>query len=231
MDLSKEIISFYGAHQVIDVLAPFLSKIRLNKIDQVLSSRLKGIELAIERPYDIHNGFAAIRTAEAMGIYNIHFIDAQLKKGQGRSTTRGALKWVNFKRHVDSSSFMPVVKGMKIAGACCDGKMLLSDLPISQPVCFVFGNEKDGLSKDMKKKCDYLFKLPMFGMMESYNLSVAAAITLFDYQRRLRDLNQSTGNLSSPEKNSEKARFIIQTLGLDQSHKLLKRLTLSKPKR
>ena len=101
--------------------------------------------------------------------------------------------------------------------------MSLEILPLDHPICFLFGNEKEGISDEAKKGCDLLFRVPMFGMVESYNLSVAAAITLYDYLRKKRKKLQRNGDLDLQEMIEEKARFYVRSLGIEQSSEILKR--------
>lgn len=219
----SELLKVYPEEKIIETLIPFLTKERIQTIDQVLTNRMRSVEIAIERPYDIHNGLAVVRTAEALGASHIHFINAQMKKGQGKGTTKGTMKWIHLHRHPSLKEFHEAKGKTLLAGASADGEMSLENLPLDQPICFLFGNEKEGISKEAKSGCDLLFKVPMFGMVESYNLSVAAAITLYDFLRKKRERLNRNGDLSSEEIIEEKARFYVRSLGIEQSSEILKR--------
>lgn len=219
----SELLKAYPNEKVVETLASFLTEERIETIDRVLANRMSSVQVAIERPYDIHNGLAVVRTAEALGAYQIHLIDAQMKKGQGKGTTKGTLKWVHLHRHSSLKEFCEKREDFLLAGASSDGEKNLEELPLDQSICFLFGNEKEGISEEAKKKCDLLFRVPMFGMVESYNLSVAAAMTLYDYLRRKREQKQRGGDLSSKAMMEEKARFYVRSLGIEQSSEILKR--------
>ncbi len=218
-----ELLKVFPNKKIIETLAPFLTEERIKTIDQVLGNRIRSVQAAIEGPYNIHNGFAVIRTAEALGISHVHFIKAQMKKGQGKSTAKGTLKWTHLVRHRSLKDFQDAKGGFLIAGACANGRERLETLSIDRPVCFLFGNEKDGISEEAKKGCDILFRVPMFGMVESYNLSVAAAITLYDFLRRKRKELQRNGDLNEEEIIEEKACFYIRSLGIEKANEILKR--------
>ncbi|MCB1107436.1 MAG: RNA methyltransferase [Chlamydiia bacterium] len=221
-----EILQTFPPAKIVEVLEEFLTKERILGINRALSKRIHGVQVGIEAPYDVHNGLAIIRTAEALGLGHIHFINAVMKKGQGKNTTKGTLKWVHLQRHTSLDNFLEKTKGMIFAGACPLGENLLEDLPVDRPLCFLFGNEKEGLSKEARGKCDILFKIPMYGMVESLNLSVATAITLYDYLKRKRGALGRGGDLSDKEFLEEKAHFYVRSLGIEQSNEILKRRLL-----
>jgi len=74
--------------------------------------------------------------------------------------------------------------GYTIAGASLDTSIRLADLDVSRPIAVVLGNEHSGLSPAMIDACDTLFRIDMHGLSQSFNVSVAAALTLQDVLRR-----------------------------------------------
>ena len=219
----EELLNTYPHQEVIKHLKEFLTKERIERIDLALSKRIQDVEVAIESPYDIHNGLAVVRTAEALGLNRVHFINAVMKKGQGKNTTKGTLKWVHLERSPNIETFMRDKHKVFMAGASADGEITLEELPMDRPMCFLFGNEKEGLSKKAKERCNTLFRVPMYGMVESFNLSVACAMTLYDYLKRKRQTLSKDGNLSLEVYMEEKARFYIRSLGIEQANEILKR--------
>ncbi|MCB1085318.1 MAG: RNA methyltransferase [Chlamydiia bacterium] len=219
----KELLSKYPQEEIIKTLAPFLTRIREERIEGVLKRRIGSVHLAVEAPYDIHNGLAIIRTGEALGISHLHFINAQMKKGQGKNTTKGTLKWTHLHRHQNLESFFASQKGQCIAGASLEGELTLDDLPVDRPLTLLFGNEREGLTEDAVKRCDLLFRIPMYGMVESLNVSVAAAITLYDYLKRKRLAFSREGDLTPKEMIEEKARFYVRSVGIEEANQILKR--------
>lgn len=217
------LLNKYASEEIIEVLTPYLTEERMHRIDDVLSKRIISVHVAIESPYDVHNGLAIVRSAEAMGVSNVHFINAELKKGQGRATTRGTLKWTHLKRHQTLTDFMKQKGDLKVAGACLEGSVSLEELPVDKPLCFLFGNENTGLTDEAKNQCDLLYRVPMYGMVESYNLSVSAAITLYDYLKRKRKNMGKNGDLDGKEYLEEKAHFYVRSIGEETACALLAR--------
>ncbi|MCB1110947.1 MAG: RNA methyltransferase [Chlamydiia bacterium] len=219
----QEILKTYPSQKIIETLQPYLSEERIEGMNAVLSHRIHGVHVAIEAPYDIHNALAVVRTAEALGIGYVHFINAIMKKGQGKSTTKGTLKWVHLMRHETLGEFLQEKGDFLLAGACADASLTLEDLPTDRPLCFLFGNEKEGLTAEAQKACDLYFSVPMFGMVESLNLSVAAGISLYDYLKRKRQEMEKQGDLDPESLLNEKAHFYIRSLGIELSSRLLER--------
>lgn len=186
---------------VVEQLAPFINDRRKSKIEAVITNRLQSIQLAIEAPSDINNALAAIRTAEALGISEVHLIEVEGSVHGIRAITQGAFYWVNIRIHAARQDFFDLIKqsSIQLAGGALNltEPLPLSSVPIEHPVCVVVGNEHHGLSLAMKEACDFLYQIPMVGMSESLNLSVSAAISLYDITSRRRALLKQSGDLSS----------------------------------
>lgn len=224
-ELIKLLFDNFSPEVVIQNLIPFMTKARIERIDQVLSRRIHRVQIAVESPYDVHNGLAMVRTAEAMGVTHVHFIQALMKKGQGKGTTRGTMKWAHLKRHDTLEAFLQGQDEVLLAGACVDGKVSIENLPIEKPICFLFGNENTGLTDSAKKACDMLYHVPMYGMVESYNLSVTAALTLYDFLGRKRQSMGREGDLTPAEHLIEKAQYYIRSMGPEMARQILERTT------
>lgn len=211
----------YGSEKIIKRLSSFLTKNRLERIDTVLEARIPSLEVAVEEPSDVYNALAIIRTAEAFGVLKMHLIASQIKKTRARRTTRGSVQWVDMQRYPDIRDFQSALGEVSLCGAVVQGGQPLSELDITKPLCLVFGNEQRGLSKEALAICDQQFTIPMGGMVESLNVSVAAGITLYDIVRRMKQ-SASIQKLSKEALLRNKAYYIVKSLGFELSQKLLK---------
>lgn len=184
------IVDTHGPAAVVEALRPYLTEPRRTRIDAVIAGRMQGVHVAIEAPSDPHNAAAVVRTAEALGALGVHVIAAEGKALHAKSTTQGAYHWVHTEHHASLSAFVSMMRaqGRRLYGAAADGDLTVEQIPIEGPVCLVLGNEQRGLSKEVRVACEGCFRIPMFGMSESLNLSVSAAIGLHDVLRRRRAL-------------------------------------------
>ena len=212
----EQILLKQSPEKIIDALSPYLTDQRKARIEAVLQHRIESITLAIEHPADINNALAAVRTCEALGIATIHIISPQHHAQYINSITKSAFYWVNIVMHKTLSDFLPQMKKEKriIAGAVLQTQKKLATLSIDQPLCILIGNEQRGLTDDAKKACDILFSIPMCGMVESLNLSVAAAIAVFDLTERKRAQLQNKTDLSLHAANQLRAKYYLNSVDI-----------------
>ncbi len=180
-----------GAHtaaHIIDTLVGYVTEVRQEKIERLLDGRLPQIQVAIEAPSDPHNAAAVVRTAEALGVVDVHLVASERRALLAKNTTQGAFRWVRTHYHDDLSGFLgqEALQGVAMFGAWMDAERTVEELPVDRPVCVVFGNETRGLSMEARSACEGGFRIPMVGMSESLNLSVSAAITLYGLTSRHR---------------------------------------------
>jgi tRNA (guanosine-2'-O-)-methyltransferase len=208
----------YGAAAMIEALEPYLTEARRARIEAVLAGRLRGVEVAIEAPYDPHNAAAVVRSAEALGAWSVHVIAASARILRARGTTTGTHNWIETQHHADLDGFLAVQRaaGMVIAGACVDATHMLDELPIDRPICLLFGNEHAGLSPAAQAASELRFRIPIYGFAESYNLSVAAALTLYATTSRIRARLGADGDLDEPSRELERARCYYASI--DERH-------------
>ena len=178
----------HAPEHITDTLRPYLTEPRRDKIEQLLDGRLSMFRVAMEAPSDPHNAAAVVRTAEALGVLNVHVIATEGRALHAKSTTQGAFRWVRTHHHGDLQGFLdhPPMEGVEIYGAWMDAERTVDQLPIDRPVCLMFGNESRGLSSEARAACTGGFRIPMVGMSESLNLSVSAAISMYDLTARHR---------------------------------------------
>ncbi|MCB1119699.1 MAG: RNA methyltransferase [Chlamydiia bacterium] len=212
------LLNQYGQETICKQLAPFLTDQRKETIAHMLTSRLDSLHIAFENPYEIHNIMAGIRSAEALGIFNIHLVNAnRTKKRPTRSVTQGTERWVHLHSHKDLSTLPHC-----LAAATPSGTLSLSDLPVDRPLTLLFGNEHEGLSTQALSACTHTFHIPMYGMCQSFNLSVSVALTLYDLQHRRRSHLSTPGDLTPTQITTETAWAYLRTLGHRQASHILK---------
>lgn len=214
------------AEQLIAQLSPLLTETRKERIDPVLNNRLQSIHVAVENPGNIHNAMAIARTCESLGTMHLHLIGKALK-GRGSQTTQGATRWVEVYHHPDLYSFLLYAKeqNLSLCGADPQGSSSLQEIAVDRPLCLLFGNEAEGLSREAFEACAATFRISMHGFSESFNLSVAAGISLYEVTKRKREWLGQAGDLNSAQKLREKAWFYYRTVGPQKAEAFIKHLS------
>ena len=213
MDLAtaEALVHEHGAERVTEALGPYLTEARRARIEAVLAGRMGSVHVAIEAPSDPHNAAAVVRTSEALGAMDVHVIAAEARALHARAVTQGSFHWVRTHHHGRFDEFLALARTrgpLRLFGACMDGTVPLTRLPVDEPLCLLFGNEQRGLSATARRACDALFHVPMVGMSESLNLSVAAAISLFEVMRRKRE-GRGAGDLDAAQRSSLRACYYL----------------------
>lgn len=164
-----------------------LSAARRAKMLAVASAKTDRLRLVLQDVDDPHNVSACIRSAEAFGLVNIHIINA---KGRFKVTSpaRGAKRWVYVHKHssVEECAQLLKASGFVLAAAIPrSDAVALEDLPCQHPVALLFGNEHLGLASAWEPWLDSYYTVPMVGMVESLNVSVSAAISMYTMRWRI----------------------------------------------
>lgn len=200
--------------QVLKHIAPLLTSERLQKIERVVDSRCFSQSIVLENIYDRGNASAVMRSAEALGLTSVHLIELSEKLKESQRTTAGADKWVEVTRWKSTADCVQELKkqGKQIVVTHLSAQSKpIAEIDFSKPTALVLGNEKDGASPEMVKAADHCVILPMVGFVQSYNISVAAALCFYHlYQDRLRRLGQHS-DLSPEQKNILKAIYCLRT--------------------
>lgn len=178
-----------------------ISEKRKKKYSRVAAARIFDIQFVFENPTDPHNVAAGIRSIEAMGFQNIHIVSPDPIRISGQ-VAKGARRWINYTHHRSIESLIAHKNEH-------NGKLWVTHVPteandfhtLSQwypepktSTYFVFGNEHQGISARMKEAADVLYSIPIWGMVESYNLSVSTAITAW----HARNAHDKMNTLSDP---------------------------------
>lgn len=188
----------------------FLTGSRLEKITKVLSHRQPGIHPVLENIHDPHNVSAIFRTCDATGVPAVSLLYNYEKFPKiGKKSSASAFKWMMKEKYrtVDECYGKLKESGFIIAASNCSPKAVsLYEIDFTKSVAFVLGNEHRGVSEEGIIKADFDFYIPMFGMVQSLNVSVAAAVILYEAARQ----RHNAGMYDSPQYSSEQLNELIQ---------------------
>src|SRR5690606_14369608 len=154
---------------------------RQQRIRAVLQRRQPDLTVVLENVHDPHNVAAVLRSCDAVGILRVHVvytIEEPPKEPFARTTSASAAKWIEVVRHDSIEGCYEALRseGLRIlATALAPESQDLYSLDLRQPTALVFGNEHRGVSEEAAKLADGLVIIPMMGMVQSLNISVACA--------------------------------------------------------
>ncbi len=163
---------------------------RLEKIKSVLVKRQPDLRIITDHVHKGRNLSAIVRTADAVGITDVHSIMDADDYIAFRGTAKGSHQWVKMNIEQDITSIIDRLKveGFQFVAADVTANSIdFRQVDYTRPTALVMGAEKWGLSKEARAKIDQFITVPMVGMVESFNVSVASAIILSEAQRQRED--------------------------------------------
>ncbi|HHZ8503937.1 TPA: tRNA (guanosine(18)-2'-O)-methyltransferase TrmH [Morganella morganii] len=182
---------------------------RYERICRMMAMRQPDLTLCLEEVHKPHNVSAVIRSADAVGIHDLHAVWPEKIKTLV-SSAAGSNSWVNVHNHDTLGDAVTLLKsqGMQIlATHLSDSAVDFRAVDFTRPTCIIMGSEKTGISQEAVRLADQHIMIPMSGMVQSLNVSVAAAVILYEAQRQ----REAAGLYEHPR----------CTLALDEQQRLL----------
>lgn len=161
---------------------------RLARLRQVLSWRQKDLTLVLANIHDPHNVSAIYRSCDAFGVAQVHlYYTTTAFPTLGKKTSASARKWVDTVRHKDRESLLANLRGSGhqiLATSCSPKAHPVSHYDLTRPTAIIMGNEHSGVDAELTEVVDGEVYIPMYGMIQSFNVSVAAAVLLSEASRQ-----------------------------------------------
>lgn len=200
---------------VLDHVFPLLTPERQARLQIVPAGRTGTVIPVLENLYDRGNISAVLRSAEAFGLYQVHMIELGDKFKESARTTAGADKWIETRHSKSTAEGVGYLKGLGyqiVATHLSADAKPIEQIDFTKPTALVLGNEKDGITPEMAELSDHRVILPMFGFVQSFNISVAAALGFYQVvQDRTRRRGQH-GDLNETEQSILRAVYTLRTL-------------------
>ncbi|AID45385.1 RNA methyltransferase, TrmH family, group 3 [Candidatus Arthromitus sp. SFB-mouse-Japan] len=179
-----DVLCDYGVHQGIAIKISEYKYFKINEIIDNIDTNSNDIVLILDSIQDPRNLGSILRTAEIMGIKNV--IIPQ-KRSCGINSTvwkasMGSLAYLNICRINNIINVLSKFKnmGFKIVATSLDSTSSLCDINYNFPLILIIGNEEMGIGEDLLNHCDIKIKIPMYGNIDSFNVSVAAGIIMYE---------------------------------------------------
>ena len=184
---------------LVTYLESFITDHKKQLFDRILEDRTKYITVAVENVYHAHNASAILRSCDCFGIQDIHAMEGEVEFdfNPNEKIDKKASKWLDVYHYKYANSTKMCLDSLKsqgykiVATSPHSDSHTLKTLPINQKVALFLGTEKRGLSNEVLEAADYKLNVEMYGFTESLNVSVCAAICLYELKQRLiqSDLN------------------------------------------
>jgi len=164
---------------------------RKNKIEDILRRKQPKLEVFLDNLSSSQNISAIIRSCDGVGVLNLYYatpdnLDLRIHK----TITQGTHRWIN-KTRIDAASKIDFItsrqaEGYQVVATHLSHKSVsFSAIDYTKPTMLIMGNEKDGVSDEVIALADEVVIIPMRGMAQSLNVSVATALILYEAGRQL----------------------------------------------
>ena len=162
---------------------------RREKLLKVLSKRQPDLTVVLENVFDPHNISAVMRTCDAVGIQEVFILNTKIPRHKkwGAKSSSSAAKWLTVHQYENAGECFSSLRKRysKILTTHLSSDAIgLHAIDMTEPIALVFGNEHSGVSDEIRALADGNFIIPQVGIIQSLNISVACAVTLYEAFRQ-----------------------------------------------
>lgn len=174
--------------EIYDYLQQFLTDERLSKIEHFSLESSDFVLPVMEDVYQFRNAAAIVRSVEACGFHHVVALEEENVFNPNLKVTKGAETWVQVEKMPNNLDSLKEIKsrGYRILAVSPEkNATMLPDYEVKEPIALVFGTELEGVSDEILDFADETLAIPMFGFTKSFNVSVAAAICMYELKQKL----------------------------------------------
>ena len=189
-----------------------LNEKRINKIEETLKRKQPTLEVFLDNVDSSQNISAIIRSCDSVGVLNFYYANKEDKDTKVHKTiTQGSHHWL-YRERIDTASKVSFLEAKQKEGFqvvvthLSEKSVSYRKVDYTQKTIVVMGNEADGTSEEVLALADVVVLIPMQGMAQSLNVSVATALLLYEAERQLDD----AGRYDEPQlsaKRQEEIKF------------------------
>jgi len=188
-----------------------MSPERLARITSMLKHRQPELTVFLERVHKPHNLAAIVRTSDAVGVSDVHATwEDQAMKIAGNKSATGSQNWVNVHSHETTPEAIQALReqGMQIIATNLSATAIdFREVDYTKPTAIILGQEKTGISDEALALADQDVIIPMVGMCQSLNVSVASALILYEAQRQREVAGMYSGECRLPAEEAHRILF------------------------
>lgn len=182
--------------ELIKYMEGFVSERRRGRLHEVLAERTRHMTVVLEDVYQAHNASAVLRSCDCFGVQDVHFIENKNKFKISEDVSMGSTQWLSIKKYNKEENNTAAClqelkqKGYRIVATTPHkNDCTIAELNVTTPFALVFGTEIDGITETVFEMADEFVKIPMYGFTESFNISVCAALCMYEFTTRIRRQN------------------------------------------
>ena len=193
---------------VIETLEPLTLDERRARLWSVIRGRIGSVTVLMDAPHDPHNAAAVLRSCDGLGIPRVHLVPREEDFAVGRTVAKGAERWIEVVPHRSPEAALDALhaQGFTTVATHPEGNLSAEELAGVPRVALILGNEHDGLRDALHQGAKESVRIPMRGFVESFNVSVAAAVLLYAATRG------RAGDLSEAEQLRFYARALVRSV-------------------
>ena len=181
---------------------------RTEKLTRVLNYRQTNLTVVIENVEDPHNVSAVMRTCDAVGIQDVYVLNTKIPRHKkwGFRSGSSAVKWLTVHQYEDTAlCFEALRKNYQhiYTTHLATDAISLYNIDFKESIALVFGNEHGGVSEEVRTLADGNFIIPQMGIIQSLNISVACAVSIYEAHRQKKLAHHYESPSLSPERMNE----------------------------
>jgi len=188
---------------------------RETKLEQVLAKRQPNLTVVMENVTDPHNVSAVMRSCDAVGIQDIYVISnkAPRPKKWGAKSSSSAAKWLTVHQFDNVQECVKQLRkeyNTNLTTHLSSEAVSLYSIDFTDSIALVFGNEHEGVSEEMRALADGNFLIPQVGIIQSLNISVACAVSIYEAFRQ----KNNAGHYNQSSLTRQRKSLLMQQWGL-----------------
>jgi len=190
---------------------------RREKLLRVLHQRQPNLAVVMENVQDPHNISAVMRTCDAVGIQDIFILTTKIPRHEkfGPKSSSSAAKWLTIHQFDDAETCFTELRkrySRILTTHLSSDAVSLYDIDFTESIALVFGNEHSGVSEEIRALADGNFIIPQMGIIQSLNISVACAVSIYEAYRQ----KSNAGHYDQPSMSQERSQQLLNEWGFKQ---------------